>query len=252
MNLLILESPGKVKKVQSYLGNDWKVVASVGHVRDLPERELGIALPDFTPAYVPTERGKEVLNRLKGLAASASAVYLATDPDREGEAIAWHIADALHLKAPKRVTYGEITASAIQAAVKAPRSLDMALVSAQEARRVLDRFCGYLVSGPLSRAASERLSAGRVQSPAVRLVVERERHIKNFVSVTHYGAELAFTEGWSATWLTKPWLEDGQEYLLDKTLAETAAALRSVIVRECKESESLTAPPAPFTTSSVM
>ena len=88
MNLLILESPGKVKKVQSYLGNDWKVVASVGHVRDLPERELGIALPDFTPAYVPTERGKEVLNRLKGLAASASAVYLATDPDREGEAIA--------------------------------------------------------------------------------------------------------------------------------------------------------------------
>ena len=251
MNLLILESPGKVKKVQSYLGNDWKVVASVGHVRDLPERELGIALPDFTPAYVPTERGKEVLNRLKGLAASASAVYLATDPDREGEAIAWHIADALHLKAPKRVTYGEITASAIQAAVKAPRSLDMALVSAQEARRVLDRFCGYLVSGPLSRAASERLSAGRVQSPAVRLVVERERAIQNFVPVTHYGAELAFADGWCATWITKPWLESGQEYLLNKALAEQAAAVRSLVVLECKETESHTAPPAPFTTSSL-
>ena len=100
MNLLILESPGKVKKVQSYLGNDWKVVASVGHVRDLPERELGVSLSDFTPSYTLTERGRDVLGRLKGLAASASAVYLATDPDREGEAIAWHVAEALRLKNP--------------------------------------------------------------------------------------------------------------------------------------------------------
>ena len=251
MNLLILESPGKVKKVQSYLGNDWKVVASVGHVRDLPERELGVSLSDFTPSYTLTERGRDVLGRLKGLAASASAVYLATDPDREGEAIAWHLADALRLKAPKRVTYGEITAAAILAAIKAPRTLDMALVSAQEARRVLDRFCGYLVSGPLSRAANTRLSAGRVQSPAARLVVERERAIRNFVSVTHYGAELSFAEGWSATWITKPWLESGQEYFLNKDLAEQAAAVRSLLVRECKESESRTAPPAPFTTSSL-
>ena len=251
MNLLILESPGKVKKVQSILGSDWKVAASVGHVRDLPERELGIALPDFTPTYTPTERGKDVLKRLTALVKDASAVYLATDPDREGEAIAWHVAEALRLKNPKRVTYGEITATAIQAAIKAPRSLDMALVSAQEARRVLDRFCGYLVSGPLSRAAGTRLSAGRVQSPAARLVVERERAIRDFVSVTHYGAELVFAEGWNATWLTKPWLEDGQEYLLDMALAEKAAALRSLTVKECKESESRTAPPAPFTTSSL-
>ena len=123
MNLLILESPGKVKKVQSILGADWKVAASVGHVRDLPERELGIALPDFTATYIPTERGKDVLKRLAALVKDASAVYLATDPDREGEAIAWHVADALRLKNPKRVTYSEITASAIQAALKAPRSL---------------------------------------------------------------------------------------------------------------------------------
>lgn len=255
MNLLILESPGKVKKVQSLLqefgGADWKVVASVGHVRDLPERELGISLPDFAPSYTPTERGKDVLNRLKRLAASASAVYLATDLDREGEAIAWHVADALRLKNPKRVTYSEIRASAIHGALKAPRSLDMALVAAQEARRVLDRLCGYLVSGPLSRAAGERLSAGRVQSPAVRLVVERERAIKGFVSVTHFGAELAFAEGWSATWLTKPWLQAGEEYLLDNALADRAAAVRSLSVQECKESESRTAPPAPFTTSSL-
>lgn len=251
MNLLILESPGKVKKVQSFLGNDWKVVASVGHVRDLPERELGIALPDFTPEYLPTERGKEVLSRLKGLAASASAVYLATDPDREGEAIAWHLADALRLKTAKRITYGEITAAAIQAAIKNPRSLDMALVSAQEARRVLDRFCGYMVSGPLSRAAGTRLSAGRVQSPAVRLVVERERAIQSFVAVSHFGAEVSFADGWNATWNSKLWLENGQEYLLDKALAEKAAAVRSLTVLECKESESRTAPPAPFTTSSL-
>ena len=251
MNLLILESPGKVKKVQSILGADWKVAASVGHVRDLPERELGIALPDFTATYIPTERGKDVLKRLAALVKDASAVYLATDPDREGEAIAWHVADALRLKNPKRVTYSEITASAIQAALKAPRSLDMALVAAQEARRVLDRFCGYLVSGPLSRAAGTRLSAGRVQSPAVRLVVERERAIKGFISVTHYGAELAFIGGWSATWLTKPWLQTGQEYLLDTALADRAAAVPALTVKECKESESHTAPPAPFTTSSL-
>ena len=225
--------------------------AFLKHVRDLPERELGIALPDFTPVYIPTERGKDVLNRLAALVKDAGAVYLATDPDREGEAIAWHIADALRLKNPKRVTYGEITAAAIHAAIKNPRSLDMALVAAQEARRVLDRFCGYLVSGPLSRAAGTRLSAGRVQSPAVRLVVERERAIKGFVSVTHYGAELAFIGGWSAIWLTKPWLQAGQEYLLDSALADRAAALPALTLEECKESESHTAPPAPFTTSSL-
>ena len=251
MNLLILESPGKVAKVQSYLGSGWKVVASVGHVRDLPEKELGIALPDFTPTYVPTERGKDVLKRLKALAATADAVYLATDPDREGEAIAWHLADALRLKNPKRITYGEITANAVKAAVTAPRSLDMHLVAAQEARRVLDRFCGYLVSGPLSRAGGIRLSAGRVQSPAVRLVVERERAISNFVSVTHYGAELCFEGGWKAQWNSRNWLPTGQEYLLDKSVAEQVAALLTVEVQDCKETVSRVAPPAPFTTSSL-
>ena len=131
------------------------------------------------------------------------------------------------------------------------RLVPMALVAAQEARRVLDRFCGYLVSGPLSRAAGTRLSAGRVQSPAVRLVVERERAIKGFVSVTHYGAELAFAGGWSAIWLTKPWLQAGQEYLLDTALADRVAALPALTVKDCMESESHTAPPAPFTTSSL-
>lgn len=255
--LLILESPGKVKKVQEILGPGWKVAASVGHVRDLPVKEMGVAAPDFKPQYIPTDRGKDVLSRLAGMVKNAEEVFLATDPDREGEAIAWHLQDALKLKDAKRVTYTEITETAIRAALPTPRSIDMALVAAQEGRRVLDRFCGYMVSGPLSNAAGEKLSAGRVQSPAVRLVVDREKEIKAFSSTTHYGAELTFenvdniTDGWKAALLVKPWLEEGQEYLRDKSLAEKAAALRALDVLDCKESESRTAPPAPFTTSTM-
>lgn len=258
--LLILESPGKVKKVQEILGPGWKVAASVGHVRDLPVKEMGVAAPDFKPQYIPTDRGKDVLSRLAGMAKNADEVFLATDPDKEGEAIAWHLQDALKLKDAKRVTYAEITESAIRAALSAPRSIDMALIAAQEGRRVLDRFCGYMVSGPLSNSTGEKLSAGRVQSPAVRLVVEREKEIKAFSSTTHYGAELTFenvdniTDGWKATFLVKPWLPDpadGQEYLLDKFLAEKAAALRSLDVLDCTESESRAAPSAPFTTSTL-
>ena len=255
--LLILESPGKVKKVQEILGSGWKVSASVGHVRDLPVKEMGVAAPDFKPQYIPTDRGKEVLSRLAGLVKNAEEVFLATDPDREGEAIAWHLQEALKLKNAKRVTYSEITEAAIRAALSNPRTIDTDLVAAQEGRRVLDRFCGYMVSGSLSNTAGEKLSAGRVQSPAVRLVVEREKEIKAFSSTTHYGAELVFenvdniTDGWKASLLVKPWLENDEEYLLDKSLAEKAAALRSLEVMDCKESESRAAPPAPFTTSTL-
>ena len=255
--LLILESPGKVKKVQEYLGSGWKVAASMGHVRDLPPKEMGVAAPDFKPHYVPTERGADVLKRLAGLVKGAEAVYLATDPDREGEAIAWHLAETLKLKDAKRVAYAEITEKAIKAALAAPRTIDMALVAAQEGRRVLDRFCGYMVSGPLSDVAGTRLSAGRVQSPAVRLVVEREREIRAFVSTTHYGVELTFatvdniTDGWKATWVVKPWRADDAEYFLDQTIAAKVAALRTLDVQDCQESESRLAPPAPFTTSSL-
>ena len=134
--LLILESPGKVKKVQEILGTSWKVAASVGHVRDLPVKEMGVTAPDFKPQYIPTDRGKEVLSRLAGMVKNAEEVFLATDPDREGEAIAWHLQEALKLKNAKRVTYSEITEAAIRAALANPRSIDMALVAAQEGRRV--------------------------------------------------------------------------------------------------------------------
>ena len=255
--LLIVESPGKVKKLQGFLGSDWKVAASVGHVRDLPVKEIGIAPPEFILHYVPTDRGKEVLAKLAALVKKADGVFLATDPDREGEAIAWHLADALKLKGFQRVTFSEITEKAVRSALAAPRSLDMGLVKAQEARRALDRFCGYMVSGPLSSASGAKLSAGRVQSPALRLIVEREREIKGFVSTTHYGAELTFeqvdniTDGWKAAWVTKPFLPEGQDCLTDKALAEKAAALRALDVLDYQESESRSAPPAPFTTSSL-
>jgi DNA topoisomerase-1 len=257
MKLLIVESPGKVKKIQEFLGPEWKVAASVGHVRDMPVKKMGVAAPDFRPEYEATERGAGVLKRLAALAKTADAVYLATDPDREGEAIAWHLADALKLKNPKRVAYAEITRSAVTTALASPRSIDMALVRAQEARRVLDRFCGYMVSGPLSRVSGQKMSAGRVQSPATALIVERERAIQSFVSTTHYSVELSFesldniTDGWKAQWLVKDWLPDNAEYLTDKAIAEKIAALRSLDVLDGKEEESRSAPPAPFTTSSL-
>lgn len=255
MKLLVVESPGKTKKIEGFLGSGWKVMASVGHVRDLPDKEMGVSAPDFKPDYVPSVRGKEVLARIASAAKDAEAVYLATDPDREGEAISWHLADALNLRDAKRVTFSEITEKAVKAALDAPRSIDMDLVAAQEGRRVLDRFCGYMVSGPLSRAAGAKLSAGRVQSPALRLVVEREREIRSFKVTNHFDVELLFeavenvTPGWKASW--KPWLEEGQQYFLDRTTADRVAALRTLEVQDFKESESSAAPPAPFTTSSL-
>ena len=216
MNLLIVESPGKVKKILTFLGPSFRVMASVGHVRDLPLKEMGIEPPDFKLKYEPTARGREVLAKLKAAVKDASEVYLATDPDREGEAIAWHLADALKLKSPKRVTYSEITEKAVRAALAKPRAIDMNLVAAQEGRRALDRLVGYLVSPALCRQTAMKLSAGRVQSPAVRLVVERERVIREFKVTVHYGVELTFeamehiTEGWQAVWLPKQgWLEEG-------------------------------------------
>lgn len=258
MNLLIVESPGKIKKIQGFLGEGWQVMASVGHVRDLPRDGIGVNETSYRPRYLPTERGKGVIAKLAKAVQSAQAVYLATDPDREGEAIAWHLAEALRLKDPKRVTYAEITEQAVKKALASPRSLDMNLVAAQQGRRVLDRLVGYKVSGPLSRAVGGKKSAGRVQSPALRLVVDREREIRAFTVTTHYGVDLVFdhveniTLGWVATWLVKDWLEPSQSYLLNKELAtRVATETRKVTVLSCEETESRSAPPAPFTTSTL-
>lgn len=250
--LLIIESPGKKAKLESILGDGYLVRASFGHVRDLPEREIGVAPPDYRPQYVVSDdRAKSTIEGLKKAAAGVDRVLLATDPDREGEAIAWHVAEALKLKNPERITYGEITAKAVKAAVAAPRPIDMHLVHAQEARRVLDRLVGYQVSPALSDRAGQPLSAGRVQSPAVRLVVERERAIRAFVPTKHYGAILNFPTPapWRAAW--KPELPAGVEYQLDAELAKAAAAVKRVRVLAFEDGTSKSAPPAPFTTSTL-
>ena len=259
MKLLIVESPGKIKKLQSFLPAEWRVAASVGHVRDLPDEGYGLEPPDFRPVYQISPDKKDVVARLRMLAGEADEVYLASDPDREGEAIAWHLKDVLGLSACKRVTYTAITKDDVEAGIATPRDIDMALVHAQEARRALDRLVGYKVSGPLSRACSERrLSAGRVQSPAVRIVVDREQEIRTFVSTTHYGVELIFdrvenvAEGWNAVWLPKEgWLDEDNPYVLDKAVADRVAAVRNLDVLAFEEKEAATAPPAPFTTSSL-
>jgi DNA topoisomerase-1 len=200
-HLVIVESPAKAKTINKYLGPDYEVVASLGHVRDLPKSRFGI---DIEGGWIPTYRDlkdrKDVLASLKKHAAAADIVYLAPDPDREGEAIAWHLKEALHLKDERirRVTFNEITKTAVQKAFANARDIDMDLVAAQEARRFLDRIVGYKLSPLLSQTLAEKLTAGRVQSVAVRLIVEREREIAAFKSEEYWkiGAilqTLAFT-----------------------------------------------------------
>lgn len=253
-NLLIVESPGKVKKIQSILGDGWDVQASVGHVRDLPTKEIGVAPPEFRPHYVPTERGKSVIAKLKQCVGAAQEVYLATDPDREGESISWHLKQVLGLTSPHRVTFNEITPAAVKAAVAQPRTIDTKLVAAQEARRVLDRLVGYTVSPRLSDALGQTASAGRVQTPALRLVVEREREIRAFKPTKHFGVQLLFSgpQGdWIANWNCKPLLPKDQAYWLNEAFALQVARVRDVVVEACKEETTRRAPPAPFTTSTM-
>lgn len=183
-NLIIVESPAKAKTIKKYLGRDYSVLASFGHLRDLPKSQLGIDLENhFTPKYI-TIRGKgDLLATLKKEAKAADRVLLATDPDREGEAIAWHLACVLGIDPASacRITFNEITKTALKAAVKAPRSIDLSLVNAQQARRVVDRILGYQLSPLLWRKIKKGLSAGRVQSVVTRLIVEREKEIEAFV-----------------------------------------------------------------------
>lgn len=249
--LVIVESPGKLKKLRSILGEGYAVAASVGHVRDLPESDIGIEPPHFKPTYYPTDRGKRVLADLRTEVASADRVLLAMDPDREGEAIAWHLADALRLPQPRRITFTEITEQAVRSALDRPRAIDMDLVRAQEARRVLDRTFGYRVSPALTQRASQTLTAGRVQSPAVILVVDRERAIASFKPTEHYAVELAFDGGWTATWDAKPFLPAGVRYMQDQSLASRIAGIRHTRVDSVEESEAMRAPPPPFITLSL-
>src|SRR5438094_3918962 len=191
--LVIVESPTKAKTLERYLGSDYAVAASMGHVRDLPEDRIGVEVDDtFTPEYVGPDEKRETVSKLRKRFETAGGLWLATDFDREGEAIAWHVAESIgaDARAANRVTFTEITKSAVQDAFEAPRRIDFDLVKAQQARRILDRLVGYELS-PLLQKGLKRwdLSAGRVQSVALRLIVDREREIRAFVAKEYWSVD---------------------------------------------------------------
>src|SRR5437870_10861058 len=194
-NLVIVESPAKAKTINKYLGTDYVVKASMGHVRDLPSKGMGVDLKTFVPEYEILESRGKVVSELKKLAKDAPDIYLATDLDREGEAIAWHLQQALGIpdERVKRVIFNAITKAEIQKAFAKPRGIDIDRVNAQQARRILDRIVGYEISPLLWKKVARGLSAGRVQSVAVRLIVEREREIEAFIPAEHWKIGGIFT-----------------------------------------------------------
>lgn len=253
MKLMIVESPNKTKKIRAILGEGWDVAASVGHFRDLPKKDLGIG-SDYALTYEYTERGKATIDALKPRVARAEAVYIATDPDREGEAIAWHLVETLKLKKYLRVTFDAITEEVIRKAIASPRQLDMNLVRAQAARRAEDRLLGWKVSPVLSRQTGVAgLSAGRVQSVAVRLVVDRQAEIEAFRPTRHFGVEATFNDGkWKAQWETAPYLTEGSTYIEDRVLPERVALCREFQVAASETKPASQAPKPAFTTSTML
>ncbi len=195
-NLVIVESPAKAKTIEKFLGKEYQVESSYGHIADFPYKEIGVDVNNnFKPKYEVSSDKKALVKKLKDLSKSAETVWLASDEDREGEAIAWHLAEELKLdeKKTKRIVFHEITKSAIQKAIENPRGIDYNLVNAQQARRVLDRLVGYELSPVLWKKVKGGLSAGRVQSVSVRLIVEREREIQNFKPEASYSVTAEFT-----------------------------------------------------------
>ena len=258
-SLIIVESPAKAKTIEKFLGRKYSVKASMGHVRDLPKSQLGVDVESgFEPKYI-TIRGKgDILKELRDAAKKADKVYLATDPDREGEAISWHLAKALNLDIDEalRIEFHEITKDAIQKAIKKPRNIDGHRVEAQQARRILDRLVGYKLSPLLWRKVRRGLSAGRVQSVAVRLIVDREAEIQAFVPEEYWSLTARLTTGSvSAPFAAKYYgTTEGKAEL--KTESETNAAIAAVqqqefLVTTVKKREKRRNPAFPFTTSSL-
>jgi DNA topoisomerase I len=251
-NLVIVESPAKAKTIEKFLGKDFKVTSSFGHIADLPSKELGVDVDgDFTPKYIVSPDKKSLVKELKGLAKKAEMVWLASDEDREGEAIAWHLAEELDLKDEntKRIVFHEITKSAILKAIENPRKIDYNLVNAQQARRVLDRLVGYELSPVLWRKVKGGLSAGRVQSVAVRLIVEREREIEAFEPVGSYRIDAVFNTADGSSFKAK--LPKNFE-----TEAEARAFLEKNIganykIADLTKKPAKKSPAPPFTTSTL-
>ncbi|MEO7397912.1 MAG: type I DNA topoisomerase [Ilumatobacteraceae bacterium] len=269
--LVVVESPAKAKTISKFLGNGYDVRASVGHVADLPSKGLAVDVDNgFKPTYELTERGKQVIKDLKVLMKDASELYLATDEDREGEAISWHLLEYLKPKVPvKRMVFHEITKAAIDNAVDNPRALDYGLVDAAETRRILDRLYGYEVSPVLWRRVNRGLSAGRVQSPTIRLIVERERERIAFVSAGYWDLELvtATLPSFGATLVgldgtrtatgkdfTSGGIAKAGVVVVDEALARrltTGLSSATVTVRSVEEKPYRSSPKAPFMTSTL-
>ena len=257
-NLVIVESPSKAKTIGKYLGPSYTVKASMGHLRDLPKSTMGVDLEgDFTPRYIPVKGKEDLIKELKSAAASAQTVFLATDPDREGEAISWHLKELLNLPDSKaqRVTFNEITQKVVRESIQNPRDIDYDLVDAQQARRILDRIVGYELSPLLWKKVRRGLSAGRVQSVATRLVVDRENEIRAFEAKEYWTLDVNLSRiGKPGSFVARYWGEDKKREL--ETEAETQAIIDDVTgneftVTNVKKAEKKRSAAAPFTTSTL-
>ncbi len=258
-HLVILESPSKAKTVKKYLGDGYDVVASTGHVIDLPKSKMGVDIEnDFAPQYVNMKDKSEIIKDLKKRAKSSDIIYLATDPDREGEAIAWHLSHLLGIgeNEPVRVTFNEITKSGIQAGMSSPRKIDTDIVDAQQARRILDRIVGYKLSPFLWKKVRRGLSAGRVQSVAVRLIVDRENEIRSFVSQEYWSIDAKLVGSSSKRAFSAKLAEVNGEKVEITDQAQADALLNRLegadfIVSGLKKSQRKKQPAPPFTTSTL-
>ena len=257
-NLVILESPGKIGAVKNYLGSNYKVIASVGHVRDLPKSTLGIDIDNnFEPHYINIRGKGDLIKELKKEAKNADKIFFATDPDREGEAISWHLAEILgdDAKKAKRVTFNEITKSAIKEAIKHPRNINMDLVNSQQARRILDRIVGYQISPFLWKTIKSGLSAGRVQSVATKIIVEREEEIRAFVPSEYWTISAKLKTSKNRNFIANFYGKNGKKSKIsskaqaDKILAEVENG--EYIVSDIKNNVKARAPQPPFITSTL-
>ena len=256
-NLVIVESPSKAKTIGKYLGPDYVVKASMGHLRDLPKSKMGVDLVDFTPQYLPVRGKEDLIKELKKAAKDADTVYLATDPDREGEAISWHLKELLSLPDEKahRVTFNEITQKVVRESIANPRDIDYNLVDAQQARRVLDRIVGYELSPLLWKKVRRGLSAGRVQSVATRMVVDRENEIRAFQPREYWSLDVTLNRmGRPGSFLARNYGEEKKRELNNE--AQTDAVIRDIegkefTVTSVKKAQKKRSAAPPFTTSTL-
>ena len=256
--LVIVESPAKAKTIGKYLGPDYKVVASMGHLRDLPKSTMGVDIEGgFNPQYIPVKGREETISELKKAAKASEKVFLATDPDREGEAISWHLKELLGISDEDvyRVTFNEITKKVVETSIKNPRAIDEDLVDAQQARRILDRIVGYKLSPLLWKKVRRGLSAGRVQSVATRMVVDREDEIRNFVPKEYWHLDAYLNNGRSADFIARYYGFGGKKRELGS--ADEVNAVKSevagspFIVKSVKRQDKSRTPAPPFITSTL-